>query len=122
VAKIAIIDDEQNLRVLYRLELESIGHEVICIPDGRSAIPIVANERPDLVLLDINMPEGDGLEFLEWAIGDHTGIPVIINTSFANYKNHFLCWGAEAYVIKSSDLTELKNEIDRVLNSVSLLA
>jgi DNA-binding response OmpR family regulator len=62
------------------------------------------------------MPEGDGKEFLTRLLDSREDIPVIINTAYSHYKNDFICWAADAYVIKSSDLTELKSEIDSALS------
>ncbi len=50
----------------------------------------------------------DGLEAMGIILSKHKGIPIIINTAYGNYKDNFMSWLADAYIIKSSDLTELK--------------
>lgn len=116
MAKIYVIEDEPSLRLLYRTELEGMGHEVTCLSNGRDAISKMNLEQPDLIVLDIMMPEGDGMELLTRMLDHRMSIPVIINSAYSHYKNDFMSWAAEAYVVKSSDLSELKMEIHRVLD------
>lgn len=116
MARILVVEDEPNLQTLYKAEIESMGHTVHCSLDGRDALRLVKSDRPDLIVLDIMMTEGDGKEFLTRLLDNREDIPVIINTAYSHYKNDFICWAADAYVIKSSDLTELKAEIDSALS------
>lgn len=116
MARIYVIEDEPSLRLLYRTELEGMGHEVTCVSNGREAMSKLKADQPDLIVLDIMMPEGDGMEFLTRMLDHRMGIPVIINSAYSHYKNDFMSWAAEAYVVKSSDLTELKTEIHKVLD------
>lgn len=63
------------------------------------------------------MPGMDGIETLEKLIGKEVGIPIILNTAYSHYKDDFTTWGADAYVVKSSDTTKLKEEIKRLLKA-----
>ena len=58
-----------------------------------------------------------GLDALRKLLSINPNIPVIIHTAYSHYKDNFMSWAAEEYVVKSSDLTELKNAIKRVLTS-----
>ncbi len=69
-----------------------------------------------VVVMDICMPEKDGIETLTALLSRKHGIPIILNTAFPQYKENSMTWGAEAYLIKSSDLTELKRKIREVLD------
>ncbi len=120
MARIFVIEDEPSLRLLYRTELEGMGHEVTCLSNGREAMTRMSVEQPDLIVLDIMMPEGDGMEFLTRMLDHRMAIPVIINSAYSHYKNDFMSWAAEAYVVKSSDLSELKTEIHKVLDKNSM--
>ncbi|MGR3581245.1 MAG: response regulator, partial [Sagittula sp.] len=60
--KILIVDDDPSLRDLLRLALERAGHTVICAADGALALTHAARETPDLIVLDIGLPEMDGFE------------------------------------------------------------
>ena len=66
--------------------------------------------------MDIRMPVMDGIETLTAMLGKDRQVSVILNTAFPQYKENFMTWGAEAYVLKSSDLTELKQKIREVLD------
>jgi CheY-like chemotaxis protein len=67
------------------------------------------------VVLDIRMPGIDGLETMARLLSRENTLPVILNTAYSAYRESFLSWSADAYVIKSSDLTELKTKIREVL-------
>ncbi len=58
----------------------------------------------------------DGLEVLGQIIGINNKIPIIINTAYSNYRDNYMSWAAEYYVVKSSDLTELKEKVHELLN------
>ena len=62
------------------------------------------------------MPVMDGIEALTAMLGKDRQAPVILNTAYPQYKENFMTWGADAYVLKSSDLTELKQKIRAVLD------
>jgi DNA-binding response OmpR family regulator len=114
--KVLIVDDEENLRELYKQELMEEGYSVCLAANGKEAISQIEKENPDLVVLDIRMPEMNGIEALGRMIGRFKKIPVILNTAYTSYKEDFRTWAAEAYVVKSSDLTELKEKIREILS------
>jgi two-component SAPR family response regulator len=67
------------------------------------------------MVLDVNMPGMDGLETLSKAVGHDKGVPIILNTAYSHYRDDYTSWNADAYVVKSSDTTELKQQIKRLL-------
>ncbi len=116
MARILLVEDEANVRLLYRQELEREGYEVICAADGKAAVEMANTHRPDLVIMDINLPENmDGIESMSRILGENKDIPVIINTGYSEYQDNFMSWAAEAYVLKSADMTPLKDAIAEVL-------
>jgi DNA-binding response OmpR family regulator len=119
MTKLLVVEDDPNQRRLYEQELGDDGYEVRTAPGGKEALAQISQERPDLVIMDISMPGMDGIEALGKVLGVDNTIPVILNTAFANYKDNFLSWAADAYVVKSSDLTELKETIKKVLKKRS---
>ena len=115
VAKILCVDDDPTLLDLYREELTEEGYKVIVARNGKDAVTRFSREKPNLVILDIRMPEMDGITALNAILGKNRQVPIIFNTAFPQYRENFMTWGAEAYVVKSSDLSELKQAIRRVL-------
>ena len=114
--KILIVDDEENIRFLYEQELLDEGYEIILARDGVECLDMVTRHAPDLIILDIRMPRMDGLEAIGKIIEINKHIPIIINSAYSVYKDDFMSWAADAYVVKSSDLTQLKNTIRVVLD------
>ncbi|MCX5896115.1 MAG: response regulator [Proteobacteria bacterium] len=114
--KILLIDDEENILMLYEHELLDEGYQVLLANNAREGIEKLKRESVDLVILDIRMPAMDGLEALGKILGLKKEIPIILNTAYSNYKDDFMSWAADAYVVKSSDLTQLKTTIRDVLN------
>jgi len=113
---ILVADDEKHICELYKSELEDDGYLVSMAHSGKEVLEQVEQNPPDVIVLDIQMPGMDGIETLETLLGQDKGIPVILNTAYSHYKEDFTTWGADAYVVKSSDMTKLKSEIMRLLN------
>ena len=113
--KILCVDDDPSLLCLYQVELSDEGYEVILAQDGKQAMEKFEEEKPQAIIMDIRMPAMDGIETMNAILGRDRQIPVILNTAFPEYKQNYMTWGAEAYIIKSSDLSELKQKIREVL-------
>lgn len=116
---ILLVEDDRNERILYERELTEEGYSVVLACDGREALKKVEESVPHLVILDINMPQMDGLDAMSKILDLNPRIPVIINTAYSSYQDSFMSWAADAYVIKSGDLTELKDRIKEVLEKFS---
>ncbi len=112
---ILLVEDDENQRLLYEQELGLEGYEIITAADGKEGLRKVEERQPNLIIMDINMPKMDGIEAMGRTVSKHKGIPIIINTAHSSYKDNFMSWLANAYIIKSSDLTELKNKIKELL-------
>ncbi len=114
-SKLLVVDDEVNQALLYEQELEDDGYEVDTANSGIEALEKFKEKPYDLVILDIGMPEMDGLETLGRLLGIDNKIPVILCTAYPSYKDNFMSWAADAYVVKSMDITELKEKIKESL-------
>jgi len=112
---ILLVEDDKNQRLLYEQELMHEGYEVVTAYNGKEALEKVQEKLPDIVIMDINMPKMDGIEAMGRILGKNKEISVIINTAYSNYKDSFMSWAADAYIVKTSDLSELKEKIKEVL-------
>ena len=112
---ILIVEDEENLQILYQQEISELGYNVLTTDSGEEALSILAKEDIDLVVLDIKLKGMNGLEALEDMLLKNRNLKVVINSAFASYKDDFSSWLADAYVIKSSDLGELKTAVAELL-------
>jgi DNA-binding response OmpR family regulator len=113
---ILVVDDEDSIRALYRSELEEDGYQVLAAPDGAAALKILQSSPVHLVILDIKLRGESGLQVLQEITRHHRQVPVILSTAYGSYKDDFSSWLADAYVVKSSNLQELKAEVAKVLN------
>jgi len=111
-----IVDDEAHQRMLYQEELSDEGYQIMLARNGKEALEKVSESIPDLIVLDIRMPVMDGLEALGKIIGKERNIPVIIHSAYSSYKDDFMSWAADDFVVKSADLTELKRKIRELLD------
>ncbi len=114
--KILIVDDEENIRILYEEELKDEGYQTVLAENGKECLEKIKAENPDLVILDIRMPKMDGLEAIGRIMELKNGLPIILNSAYSAYKNDFASWAADAYVLKSSDLEPLKASIRDMLS------
>ena len=112
---VLVVDDEAHLCELYRQELEDAGYDVVTASTGADALVAVEQGSIDVVTLDIAMPGMDGIEALSRILALDNRLPVILSSAYASYQDDFMTWAAEAYVVKSSDLTELKQRIEQAL-------
>ncbi len=113
--KILLVEDEENLRLLYEEELKAEGYVVVSAGNGKEALRLLEGAKPDLIILDIVMPVMDGMETLGQLMGGKRSIPIVIHTSYPGYREDFMSWAADAYVSKSSDLRELKQTVRDLL-------
>jgi len=113
---ILVVEDEESLRLLYERELTREGYRVISAESGEEAVQKINGDSVDLIVLDIRLTGMNGLEALEEMLLKKRNLKVVINTAYANYKDDFSSWLADAYLIKSSDLDELKSTIRNLLH------
>lgn len=114
--KVLLVDDEHFICQLGKEELQDEGYEVVVAHNGDEALAMVESENPDIVTLDIKMRyDGEGVHALRQIKQIRPNLPVIMVTAYDDYKEDLAIWAADAYIIKSSDLTELKATIERLI-------
>ncbi len=117
MAKILIVDDEEHIRFLYSEELSDEGYEVVTADSGYQLLERIEQEKPDLIILDIKMVDYNGLDLLQDIRNKYYDLPVILCTAYDTFKEDMKSIAADFYVIKSFDLTELKNKIKMALET-----
>jgi CheY-like chemotaxis protein len=115
--KILVIDDEENIRLLYKEELEDAGYEVTVASSAEEALEIFRKQPPDAITLDIKMPDMDGIELLRIMKDECRDIPIVLCSAYGRYKQDFRIWASDAYVVKSADLEELKLTLKDVIKT-----
>jgi two-component system KDP operon response regulator KdpE len=108
VSRILVVDDDPQLSRALRITLRAAGYEVVTAPDGRTALHEAAAEHPDLVILDLGLPDLDGTEVLAGLRPWFTG-PVLVLSARADSHDKIdaLDAGADDYVSKPFDMGEL---------------
>lgn len=119
--RILVVDDEPRMINFIRMNLELEGHQVIEAHNGLEALEAVRTKLPDIVLLDVMMPELDGFETLRM-LREFTNIPVIMLTAKGdeNDKVYGLELGADDYIAKPFGPRELSSRIKAVLRRADM--
>ncbi len=114
--KILVIEDEDNIRNLYRDELIDEGYDVLTAKDAECGFNQYVKEGPDLITIDIKMEDMDGIELMHKIRKIDKKIPIILYTAYGEYSQDFSTWAADEYLVKSSDLKELKEKIKALIS------
>lgn len=112
---VLIVEDDDNQRLLYTEDLEWVGYHTVAAKNGYEGLQALEDHSVDVVVLDIAMPGMDGIETLGKMLDHDNQLPVILNSAYSSYKDDFMTWAAEAYVIKSHDTTALQQAIAEAL-------
>jgi DNA-binding response OmpR family regulator len=115
MSKILVVDDESSIRLLYSEELTDEGYQVATAATASEAAEKLLREDYDLMVLDIKLKNESGLDLLQNIVRERQNLPVVLCTAFSCYKDDFSAWLADGYVVKSSNLQELKDEIRKIL-------
>jgi two-component system response regulator (stage 0 sporulation protein F) len=113
--KILLVDDEESIHLLYREELEEEGYEVHSALSGEEALEKLKIIHPDLIILDINMPGMNGIDALRRIKEINPHMKVILASAYQEFKQDLASWASDEYIVKSSNLDELKAAVRRHL-------
>ena len=119
MARILVVDDEPDILLLHRLNLEAAGHEVLLAADGMKALERIDTDHPDCVVLDVMMPVLDGWGVLE-ALQDRDNPPpvlVVSAKSSAADIEHALSIGAKGYISKPFNAQRLLDEVNLLVRN-----
>jgi DNA-binding response OmpR family regulator len=116
--RVLVIDDEPDVLLLCRVNLELAGHEVLEAPSGERGLELAFNERPDLIVLDLMLPVKDGLSVLEDLLCDPRthGTPVILLTAKTQLGDRLAGWqaGCAEYVTKPFSPVALAETVEKI--------
>ncbi|HVF75356.1 MAG TPA: response regulator [Acidimicrobiales bacterium] len=121
MASVLVVDDEDDIRELVRINLELDGHVVSTARDGHEALQLVATQVPDVIVLDVMMPGMDGWEVLSRIKSQHgsdaASVPVLMLTARTDEMDRLRggIEGAIRYLTKPFSLTELRAEVRNAL-------
>ena len=117
--KVLTVDDSPSVRKMVEFSLKSKGYVMGSAGDGMEALDQLGQEEFDAIILDVNMPRMNGLEFLEKVKNDENfaGIPVIMLTTEGQDEDRdkAMALGATAYIVKPFKPTQLLNLLDDIL-------
>lgn len=115
--KILIADDEKNVLKMLTTVFSHAGNQIICADNGKDALRLFKQDKPDIVLMDIRMPEMSGIESLQLMRKFDADTPIILMTAYAAVETavEALRLGAFDYVIKPFELDELKLLMSRAI-------
>lgn len=121
MAKILVIDDEEGIRNLLDTLLTRKGYTVVLADGGRKGVELFRRERPDVVVLDLKMPEMDGMAVLQQIRNLNPSQPVIILTGagLPQAEERLRAFGVSEYVEKEFSLHRLGDALKRALASAS---
>jgi two-component system, response regulator, stage 0 sporulation protein F len=115
--KLLLVDDDEAIRMLYSEELSEEGYDVVSIGGASGLLQLIERESPDLIVLDINLDKCSGLDLLQDIRNIHYDLPVVLCTAYGMFKDDLKSISADYYVVKSSNLNELKEKIRMALES-----
>ena len=115
--KILLVDDEVDFKIMLTMRLRANDYDVVTAANGTEALEQVKKEKPDGVLLDIMMPEIDGLTVLKKIREMDQKLPVFMITSFSNEARFVQAnaLNATGYIVKTSDLKEEVKKIKTII-------
>ncbi|HEX9653298.1 MAG TPA: response regulator [bacterium] len=112
---VLIIDETAAWRERYCSELEAEGFHVLTAADSKEAIAYLENIKFDLIISELETPVGSGFENLNEYVKMRDDLKLVITSTHPELKNDFRTWIADAFIIKSDDLTDLKTTIKYLL-------
>ncbi len=117
MSRVLVVDDDETIATVVRDYLERAGHHAAYARDGRTALKRIESDPPDLVVLDIMLPEVDGLEVCRQVRATRPDLPIIMLTALGEAEDRIagLEVGADDYVTKPFSPRELVLRIDSVL-------
>ena len=123
MAKIIVADDDNKSTALFEQVLTMYGHQVVTVNESNQVMDLVNQERPDLIILDLMMPDPDGFKLCRMLRADpqYRKIPIIIVTALNDVDSRLVSIGAGAsdYLVKPFHIDTLYSSVEKQLNKPS---
>ncbi|MFC1570519.1 response regulator [Candidatus Omnitrophota bacterium] len=117
--RILVVDDDEDTLVVYDKTLSDAGYEVLMARNGKESVAVAKKEKPDVIIMDIMMPEADGIGSILKLKGDDStrNIPIIVATSVEETDDRILAenLGVDGYIVKRVNMDTLTDKIEKVL-------
>lgn len=112
---VMLVDGDRYHRLLLSDELEHDGHDVVSAARGDEALDRLAASRPDLVVVELRLPDMDGMDLIGRLAAMDERLPVVVHTGTAGRHDEAMALLADDYVVKSSNLSDLMDSVRRLL-------
>lgn len=113
--RLLVVEDDADLRMLYTEEFRDEGFAVWTADSAEAALDLARCRPIDIVVLDICLGGASGLDLMRRLLIQNPGLPIVVNSAYPAYKSDFGAWAADAYVVKTSDVSELKETVRDLL-------
>lgn len=115
MARILLVDDDQNFLNYCSEELRALGYEVLSAIDGQEACAQLIEIKPDVIVMDVSMPLMDGVSLLYYVRMRYPTVGVILHSAHPEYAHAYETWSANAFVEKTGDVSDLQRALCRLL-------
>jgi DNA-binding response OmpR family regulator len=113
---ILLVDVHEAFLTMLTKEFKEEGYQILTAQSGLEALRVLEkNPDVDLVITDLHLHEMDGADLLRQIKERWLGLPVIIHTAYTQYKENFLTWAADDYIVKSLDFSDLDNSVKTLI-------
>jgi two-component system response regulator (stage 0 sporulation protein F) len=117
---ILLVDVHKAFLSMLTKEFEEEGYQILTAQSGLEALRVLEEKLDvNLVITDLHLHEMDGAELLRQIKERWPDLPVIIHTAYTQYKENFLTWAADDYVVKSVDFSDLNNSVKKLIGKQS---
>ncbi|RKZ49868.1 MAG: response regulator [Gammaproteobacteria bacterium] len=113
--KVLYVDDSEVMRKIVKMVLENLGYQILTASSGKEAVEVCSKEQPDLVLMDLSMPNFDGFATIQVLINNGYTNPIVILTASENEEDRAKAkaLGCADYILKTVDMGDIKRVINR---------
>ncbi|HHT9125970.1 MAG TPA: response regulator [Candidatus Brocadiia bacterium] len=115
MGNILLIEHNADQRMLYETALREEGYKVVSVGSAKEALLNVEFLSPDIIVLDILMPDMDGIQLIGRLLSFNKRHKIVVHTAYKTFENNLMMLGVDAYILKCSDLTILKDRIHKLL-------